>query len=386
MNTETQELLNPENAIISPDRSITAFSLANSLEIPYDNLPCLVITPDFRSEHFIWVRTCPDHVEDQLTQLGYIARQIVQIPPEPVFLERIKTDIDLCKGGRIQLLVSSIAKRLVNVMSCFIARDNSEAYERAQNTINELRTNLRDLKKDINEHNTDENESDREKLDNLCLQIILSLSHLNLVDPSGISRSNTLNLDNIIVQTQEFLENDSYIMLKTANMVLNSILDSQHRLGFDVDYTPGVICLAKVFEREVNLSVVHWMRSELGVRLPLYFNRFDPRVRATFDGVNFNRSHDSKIWSPPTMGRSLEAVNQKVGRDREQRPYPRELYNKWFQFLREWGVITNERNTAAHTMELVDEKSVRIVCQALKKLSSYQIFRSLWQLKCEYRP
>ncbi|MCX7770674.1 MAG: hypothetical protein N2202_06275 [Proteobacteria bacterium] len=38
--------------------------------------------------------------------------------------------------------------------------------------------------------------------------------------------------------------------------------------------------MTKVFERELNLSIVHWIRKELGIRLPGYFNKPQPDVRA----------------------------------------------------------------------------------------------------------
>lgn len=40
-----RELHDPGNVITSTDKSITAFSLATSLGISYDDLPCLIITP-----------------------------------------------------------------------------------------------------------------------------------------------------------------------------------------------------------------------------------------------------------------------------------------------------------------------------------------------------
>ena len=373
---ETHKLLNPENAITSPDRSITAFSLANSLEIPYDDLPCLVITPDFCSEQFIWVKTSSTHIRKQLETLGYIARQIRNIPLD-MSLEEIKKKIDLCGLGGISSMICSIAKRLVNIMSCFVAGDNSAAHERAQNTINELRNNLRDLKRNINERNTDENEGDREKLDNFCLQIILFLSHLNSVTLAGISRGDNVQLNSFIEDNKNFLEPDSYIMLKTTDMVLSPLLNSPR--GFEIDYTPGVICLAKVFEREVNLSVVHWMREKLGIRLPQYFNKYQPRQKASYDHVNFNRPGQGNRWDAPTMGRSLNAIVRWVEEDHK----PEILNDAWARFTNRWEVITTERNNAAHTMELVDEKSVLRVWRALRK--SPGIFQRLHLMKEQYR-
>jgi hypothetical protein len=48
-----RQLLDHQNAIISNDRSVTAFSLAQSLDIHYEMLPCLVITPNFSAEHVV---------------------------------------------------------------------------------------------------------------------------------------------------------------------------------------------------------------------------------------------------------------------------------------------------------------------------------------------
>ena len=168
-------------------------------------------------------------------------------------------------------------------------------------------------------------------------------------------------------------------------MVLLHLLDSERSLGFQVDYTPGVICLAKVFEKEVNLSVVHWIREQLGVNLPECFNQRDPEVPkggATFDNVDFNKARDNRTWLPPTMGSSLKALCRKVKENKCQgEPIP---FDNWDRFEVLWGEIKEERNRAAHTMELVTQGSVFSVCHALRHLHPY-FFRKLYQMKEQYR-
>ena len=378
---ETQELFNPENAITSPDKSITAFSLANGLGISYDKLPCLVITPNFRSEHFVWVQTCPNHIREQLHELGYIAERIEQIPSDPYFLKEIKTSIDLCKGGGVRSLVSNLAQRLVNIMSCFVAGDRSNlgAHERAQNTIKELRRNLRDVKKEINNSGIEETEGNTKELDSICLQIIFSLSHLNLARSIETPPSTPLNLQ----IENGFLEKDTQTILRTAHLALGPLLSNeQQRSNFD--YTPGVICLAKAFEREVNLSVIHWIRQKCGVRLPQYFDVYAPRTQATYDKVNFNRTHDNKTWSPPTLGQSLEACKT-LSPAADRLPIPPSLHQNWMAFLNWWETITTERNKAAHD-PLVNKESFQTVCKVLNRLSTNQIFEKLYEMKIDYRP
>ena len=386
---ETQELFNPENAIISPDKSITAYSLANGLGISYDKLPCLVITPNFRSEHFIWVRTCLNHIQTQLEVLGYIARQIEEIPSDPDLLGRIKADIDLCEGGGIRFLVSNLAQKLVSIMSCFVADDSShfEAHERAEKTIEELRGNLRDVKEKINNSSIEETEGDIKELDSICLQIIFSLSHRNLARPIETPPSTPPNLqiENRFLDLRienRFLEKDTQTILRTAHLALDPLLSNEQQ-GSNFDYTPGVICLAKAFEREVNLSVIHWIRQRCGVRLPQYFDRFDPRRSATYDTVNFNRSYDSQTWSPPTLGQSLEACKT-LGTGPDSLSIPSSLYRNWRVFLNWWEAITRERNKAAHD-PLVNKESLETICRVLNRLSKKQIFEKLYEMKTNYR-
>ena len=95
-----------------------------------------------------------------------------------------------------------------------------------------------------------------------------------------------LNLEDFIDIEKGFLEDESYVMLKTAHRLeffMNTQTGSTAQdpgalFGFEqgesFDYTPGAICLAKIFEREINLSLVHWIREHLGINLPSYFNRY----------------------------------------------------------------------------------------------------------------
>ena len=386
-----QQLLDHQNAIISNDRGVTAFSLAQSLDIPYEMLPCLVITPNFSAEHVVWVRTCSDHVIDQLAWLGYKSASFRHIHAVNAFFADIREEINLCEGSGLTELESSLAKALTDVLSFIIADDDSGARERALTTINELHDTLRKLKSDRQQLNltstegADEQEELDSQLDNLSAKIISFVAHLNTQE--------NLNLDQFITVENRFLEDDSYLMLKTVHRVLDlfnnrdfggpsavkPILDLDEET---FDYTPGVICLAKVFEKEINFSVVHWIRESLRIRLPQFFNQYDHKKgKAVRDGVNFNKTHDSKIWSPPSMGRSLEVCRQ----INEPKSMPQTLTQDWVNLLRVWDVITSERNTAAHALDLVCKNSVEAVRKGLNKLSRDGIFKKLYWMKNQYK-
>ena len=155
-----------------------------------------------------------------------------------------------------------------------------------------------------------------------------------------------------------------------------------------IDYTPAVICLAKIFEREINLSVVHWLRESFGIELPEYFNRYRPNLPkkdTTFDDVNFNMGRDVG-WYPPETGKSLRTL-QVFAENPDGYP---QLNNAWIDILKNevlftnWGVIKEERNTAAHN-RIVNENSASTVQCALNKLSANCIFETLHQMKTQYR-
>ena len=69
-------------------------------------------------------------------------------------------------------------------------------------------------------------------------------------------------------------------MLKTAYAVLDML---QEYKSIGLDYTPAVMCFAKVFEREINLSVVHWVRKQLRINLPAFFDRFQYAFKARYE-------------------------------------------------------------------------------------------------------
>lgn len=383
---EAKALLEPRNTIISKDKSIAALSLAKSLEIPIEELPCLVITTDFSFNDVHWVKTCPDHVMRQLVRLGSIAAR-----SENLDLDILKNEIDLCGGSGFESLNFSMAKALSDVLS-FVILENDvfhdekhRALKQAQETLRELRDDLIQLKSIFRDSRAEEidsfwrgklDEQLDEELENLCVRIA---SFLALVNPRP-----PLNLVDFININEDFLEPDSITMLKTAHGVINFLDNpSSPRLSpADVDYTPGVICLAKVFEREINLSIVHWIRKSLGVELPTYFNKYQERLAAIYqlqrEHINFNKQKGrfGDKWLPPGIGQSLMVHRHLTHGNPLTEPE---------QFLQQyWEKIKDVRNKAAHT-DLVDKGSVSVVQAALNTLSRARVFDLLHQLKEQYR-
>ncbi len=366
-NRDYYKLLNTLNAIDSTDSSITALSLAKSFGISHDKLPCLVITPNLHSKQFRWFRTCSDHIRAQLAELKYIAETEKEIHTESLQ----KEEIDLCGGSGTESLENSIAEALRDVLLLINAANNpdpsvkQQALEQVQDTLYDLDAKLKELK-------NKSDQSDTEKFDELCWAIASYLAHIN-------TQTRDLNLDDFIVIDKKFLENDSYQKLKVAQAVLDLLEQPDQAIDLgNIDYTPGVICLAKAFEREANLSVVHWIRQLGGIDLPQYFDRYQPDQQAKFDNVNFNKAAGDS-WEPPMMGQSERVLKSMA-------PNMPDGWNckKWETLLANWTKIRTERNKAAHEPS-IDKDSIDDVKKALGELAKDDIFNELHLMKEQYK-
>lgn len=374
---QTQELLNPKNSITSTDAGTTAFTLANSLHIPSEMLPCIVVVKNFDSNISRWFRTCPEHLEEQLKRLGYNAKRggnNLSFLPE--------LEIDLCRGSGSESLESSLAKALADVLSFIVSENSSDSSQRsmalkqAQNTVSDLYTKLALLKKNFDG-------SQIEEIDKLCVSTVAFLSLLNT--------QKNLNLNEFVPINKALLEADSYQILRTAHKVFNLLMSGQvasltdDNSNASLDFTPVVICLAKVFEKEVNLSIVHWMRQELGVALPQFFNKPQPSVQATYVPhipnarlIDFNAKLRGK-WKAPGIGESEIACREYA----QGRPIHGWNGSDWNTLLHHWRVIREKRNEAAH-IEVVDEAVLLTVKRSLEGLAASQAFERFCKMKMQY--
>lgn len=365
----------PENRMASADKELTAFSLARIFNIPIDMLPCIVITHDFRSKQFNWVRTCNDHIETQLRTLGYKASRITDSSSYKLMEQDIRQEIDLCEGSGSESLESNLAQALIDVLSFIIDSDDPEVQQRVDNTMQGLLQALKSSKErieSVQNWQSSNNQLDRlsilySDLGGLCEKIVAFLAHLNS-NPQQ-------DLANFIEIDTQHLEVDSCLILKTSHLVNDLLMNAPTRL---LDYTVVVICLAKIFEREINLSVVHYIRQKLGIKLPCYFNKPQDRMVASFHHngrtIDFNKSSRSRNrWAPPAIGESQIAYRQ-LKDDMVQ----------WLSepsiFLDYWEKIRRIRNRAAHT-QVVGEQSVKEIKSIFNKLHDSDIFANLYNMK-----
>ena len=157
--------------------------------------------------------------------------------------------------------------------------------------------------------------------------------------------------------------------------MLYLVLNRENRLTI----RRGLSVWPKIFEREINLSLVHWIREHLGINLPSYFNRYQSGITAKYKkgklSIDFNKgSYSDNKWISPGIGQSQIAFKAKV--NEIERWLSKAGYTESTKvafLIQQWNTIKNIRNNAAHA-ELVNETSVTQIKVALSALSSNGIF------------
>ena len=389
------------------DLSSSAFSLAASLGIPVESLPCLILTDNLQSQRLIWFKTSKECLEEQMTSLGYLAdRSYNSTLQENVQPE----ELDLCGSSGREELAESLAETLSDVLSVLAAkaepyRDYSaqrQAHEAVEKSLIAIRTwKLNNRPWDADKPG----DSDDGGFVSLCMK---SLGLISVGGSSDASRdfvvfddirARELRVDILPSSSypsstgeSEFplidsslLESESKQILETAKRVHNLFFEDPALLH---DFTPLVICLAKLFEREINLSVVHWIRKELGIELPRFFDKPQPQVLAKLlpdvpnpRDIDFNRAGAAGTrWIAPSLGES-EIGARTIGRNK----LPDGLtINAWKTLMFEWRNIARRRNEAAHEVQ-VNLNAAHDLYRSLKTVSRSKLFNEMYRLKCLYR-
>jgi hypothetical protein len=201
----------------------------------------------------------------------------------------------------------------------------------------------------------------------------------------------TRSLEEVSVDNN-YIEKESVIILSTLNSVIkmiNNDRDNEDYVNKGFDYSPLIISLTKLFEIEINLSIVHWIRKYLRIHLPEYFNKHEPGLEAKFklsmnqeSVIDFNKGYNLK-WLPPGLGQSELALKELKSK------FKFFLILKKFKFnyeilIKNWELIRKTRNRAAHT-ELMNCSDFLDIHSAMKLLNSKRYFEKFSMIKKEFR-
>lgn len=388
--------------IITKDTTETAFTLANSLQIPSEMLPVIVVTNDFRNNDFRWFRTSEHYVEKQLNELGFLAYDCPEVKFNwqlaENFFNEYQENFDLCNATYADKTLDSIAKALSDALSFMvIVNQNDEnqfhnALTQAKSAMQSLQSTLKRMKKI--------NNSGRYAITDTDLFEQLNINIVNFLGILNTVRTN--DLEDFLAIERLYLEDDTFQMLVTAKKVLDLFerqdWNVQRILGQDenYDYTSVGICLTKLFEREINLSLVHWIRKELGIHLPVFFNKFDNTVyNASYipnnvglgnpRPIDFNkRKFGTDRWVAPGIGESKLCFSSMASNPLYSGNLNLFSANEINNLIPKWGRIADLRNTCAHT-ELINRQVVEQIIRLLRELNNFGLFNKTYQLKQTYR-
>ena len=163
----------------------------------------------------------------------------------------------------------------------------------------------------------------------------------------------------------------------------------QHDFDDGLDYSPLVISLCKIFEIEINLSLVHWFRKYLNIEMPTYFKKHkqdDLEYKLTPSSylvnnprpIDFNKGHGNK-WIAPGIGESELIAQSFLNEDK----LPSNI-NDYETLLRNWGILRQFRNKAAHTESLTKDDFNNIY-SAFNTINENNILAQMNDLKWTFK-
>lgn len=406
---EKEQLIKSFHEIRGADGSLTSYGIAQALNIDYDDLPCLIISPDFQSDRFIVLKTGEEHIENQMTEMGYFAGTITgkaDINSRP-FKELLQS-IDYYKRFEFFKIQDNLGRLLADKLSFSVPANTHFGIDAEQHSKKVFQKFKNRIERSGNE----------EEIENVKMNLLTSLaSKFN----SSISISNSNVTENVLLSpsanyefknienhreirtkvnfvenafmslriNEKLLEPETNIIVSTTEAVFKMFNERPNK--DTLDFSPLVLGLSKIFEIEINLSVVHWVRKHLNIEMPDYYKKFKPDfIKAVIapdstivpnpKGIDFNM-HKGAKWIPPGIGQS-ELVVRSL--------FKNKLLIESFSdteipsLLNVWAPIRESRNRAAHN-EIMHSDDLQNVATNMNTLIESNNLSKILQLKKRYQ-
>jgi hypothetical protein len=364
--SEVPNALKKPGAILkTQDQSHSAFTIAQFMEIPPDELPCLYVTTDFSSTQGITVQSHESVLEKQLQALGKIASRHGADSQDEIY-NRIKDELPRYDSSPISHSVNLAV--VAEAMSLLIMKDSKSNtalnadHDAAKNICEELYKAL------ISRISCAE---DNEELERCLTNLALLIDALH-------QSSGEANLGRNVEIPQALLDPASVIMLRTGNSVWSFM---QNQPECEWDYSPAVMMFAKVFEREINLSLVQWMRTCGGVAIPPYFNKVQDGIIAKCGELDFNLKENSRLRLP-SLGQSRRVYEEFLdSHDEGQIPLSDPAKTALARGGKSnWSTLARIRNDSSHA-ELASPAMAEKVCSIFGEFSKGNLFDDLCKLR-----
>lgn len=412
---EANVLHQPEAAIRTRDSSLTTHTLARFLEIPSDELPCIFVTTDFYSAQGIYVQTHQDLLEEQLRTLGQIAERHGIDSQQDIYTrildELPRHDISPTPhtvNWASDPSMNNLGSVIAEAMSLLIPSSSDTGLLRpnpyhacrternSEEICNAVEAGLRWRIAEASQPcRVGSDQSEKGSLESCLEKLALVIQSLSLLHntnfPLGddvfysISGAEPTVLEEGVFVNSSLLDSQSTKMLNTGNSVLSFLRTQPSEIGWD--YSPAVMMFAKVFEREMNLSLVQYMRKISGVSMPQYFNRFQPEQQAIWQEprteveLDFNRAGNNGALLLPALGQSVKWFEAYLGPHEAMLPLSESAKTAIGQGRKsKWKKLARIRNDASHT-ELASLEMVESVCRIFGEFNEGELFDDLCKLR-----
>jgi len=191
---------------------------------------------------------------------------------------------------------------------------------------------------------------------------LLNTSYSDLKDP----RMKKVTLDSRIdEESKTFIDTFNAALERLFEPVMSRSLDTSLDYTKSIkeyDFSALVNSLAKVFEREMNNSIVQWFRLKEGIEMPDYYNKVKynekgKEVPVTIVKIDLNNGTEKVLFTIP-IGNILHLIKSSMGdmikhREIKEIKEISGLFNEYSDLLKR---LKYDRNAASHT-QVMDEKS-----------------------------
>ena len=384
---------------------IDHLTLALSLGIPQESLPVIVITEGIGGmkgnegwrdhEDAVWIRTCEQHVKDQLNTIGYWATEY-----RSHAITHVRTnlrEIDWCDGFGELDLINSLSSTLADVLAFVSLERGSPSDQRTQahDAIQRLYRQIDQMRHDQRTTHAADRPMMTPDLERLYMTIggMLALRQMSQ-SPRGREWHERWS------GMPSSCHPGSLAFLQTAILAEEAIRgatcskSAQDALlaGIPLDYSPAIINYAKVLEHEVNRSLIQWAREQRGIEMPRYYYEIarphDERYHVVPIGVdnpqpislNLGRKHkgqSSSTWQPLTLGQAWLACDTLVS---DGARIPGVPIDQWRALQQPWRALNELRNRAAHA-GLLDEATARQAAGHVRTIADSGMFTQMARLR-----
>lgn len=403
---------------INTKNQFDIYSLCQLLEIDYNELPVLIITNNINSNKITLIKSENKIIKHQLSEINnycksrhgffnlfysYHLNSLFQKLSEPNF-------------SQIIILSNPVSYILIDYLSFYSLQNGGKEGQMAINQAQQIiRENLVINNYNISNEASKSPDSYRmfllhclsrfkddinDFLENTIKSEVLNLLKNNVLnrvrDDYDLFYNRRINLNKqnpFVINSEKYIddnfESESQIIFKTFISSYDNFKTYFKDIGV-IDYSMFLLPLCKIFEIETNLSVVQWIRNEIKIEMPQYFNQFKYLNSKNYKltpstelitkpkEIDFNKKIQGK-WTAPSIGQS-ELIAKTFYLQKKK---PSEITD-FDSLLNYWKIIRENRNEGSHTF-IKNEDDFINVYTAFNSLCTSGIFMEMNNLKSKLR-